>query len=147
VESGLRVQQGAWGVVGDSTGGYCATKIAMTHDAEFRAAVSLSGYYFALHDVTTGNLWGGSRTLRHLNSPQWMLAHRPAPPVSLFVTIGKQETKREGYPDTMKFLSLVKPPMRVTALIEPHGGHNFRTWDAELPTALHWLSNRLSAHP
>jgi Putative esterase len=144
VQAALRVRRDDWGVMGDSTGGYCAAKIAMTHYAVFRGGVSLSGYYFAREDVTTGSLWGGSKALRHLNDPEWMLAHRAAPPASLFVTISKQETRSDGYPDTMRFLHEVRPPMHVTALIEPTGGHNFRTWDRELPTALHWLSARLA---
>jgi hypothetical protein len=144
VQAALRVRPDDWGVMGDSTGGYCAAKLAMTHYGTFRAGVSLSGYYFARQDVTTGSLWGGSKALRHLNDPEWMLAHRAAPPASLFVTISKQETRPDGYPDTMRFLHEVRPPMHVTALIEPTGGHNFRTWDRELPTALHWLSARLA---
>ena len=144
VRASLRVRSGDWGIVGDSTGGYCAAKIAMTHYTVFRAAVSLSGYYDARQDVTTGNLWGGSKALRMQNDPELMLRLYPAPPVSLFVTISKQETGHDGYPDTRRFLSEVKPPMQVTAMVMSHGGHNFRTWDRELPTALHWLSGRLA---
>jgi hypothetical protein len=144
VQATLRVRRDDWGVVGDSTGGYCAAKIAMTHYGVFRGGVSLSGYYYARQDVTTGSLWGGSNTLRHLNDPEWMLAHRAAPPASLFLTISKQETRKDGYPDTMRFLHEARPPMHVTALIERSGGHNFGTWDRELPTALHWLSARLA---
>ncbi|MGH3445804.1 MAG: alpha/beta hydrolase, partial [Nocardioidaceae bacterium] len=103
VQSALRVKPADWGIAGDSTGGYCAAKILMTHSATFRAGVSLSGYYYARHDVTTGSLWDGSRALRHVNSPEWLLAHYEAPPVSLFVTSSKQETRPDGYPDTERF--------------------------------------------
>jgi S-formylglutathione hydrolase FrmB len=147
VQASLRVRAGDWGIMGDSTGGYCAAKILMTHYTVFRAGVSLSGYYGAREDVTTGNLWGGSKALRMQNDPELMLRLYPAPPVSLFVTISKQETGPNGYPGTRRFLSEVKPPMQVTAMILSHGGHNFRTWDRELPTALHWLSVRLTRQP
>jgi S-formylglutathione hydrolase FrmB len=143
VAGALRVQPTDWGIIGTSTGGYCATKILMNHDAVFRAGVSLSGYFYARQDITTGSLWGGSLRLRHLNDPEWMLAHHPAPPVSLFIGVGKQETRRDGYPDAVRFLREVRPPMRVTAMIEPQGGHNYRTWNREIPVALHWLSVRL----
>lgn len=145
VSHGLRVQPGNWGVLGDSTGGYCAAKLAMHHPNFFAGGVSLSGYYYARSDVTTGNLWGGSRSVRHYNDLEWLLAHRPAPPASLFVTISKAETHRDGYADTMRFLKLVRKPMHVTALVEPTGGHNFHTWHEELPRALGWLSDRLVA--
>ena len=38
----------------------------------------------------------------------------------------------------------IHPPMRGYSLIIPQGGHNFRTWDRELPPSLEWLSRRLS---
>lgn len=145
VQSALPVEPGHWGIVGDSTGGYCAAKITMYHVPTFAAGVSLSGYYFADHDRTTGDLWGRSLERRHRNDLEWALAHRPAPPVSLYVTISRQETHSDGYPDTMKFLREVKPPMHVTAVIEPTGGHNFAAWDRELPAALHWFSERTTA--
>lgn len=145
VESALRVQPGNWGIAGDSTGGYCATKITMSYRQTFAADVSLSGYYFARSDRTTGNLWGGSLAVKHANDPEWLLTHKPAPPVSLYVTTSRTEDRFDGYPDTMKFLHDVKAPMNVTALIRPSGGHNLTTWEAELPQALQWLSNRLAS--
>jgi S-formylglutathione hydrolase FrmB len=142
----LRTRASDWGIVGYSTGGYCAAKILMGHYTTFAAGISLSGYYHTLHDVTTGSLWGGSPALRHENNPEWMLTHYPPPPVSLFVTISKEETSSEGYPDTMRFLHDVKPPMHVTAMIVDHGGHDFATWGRELPTAMHWMSRLLAKH-
>lgn len=142
VERALRVQAGDWGVVGDSTGGYCATKIAMYHRNTFAAGVSLSGYYHALSDWTTGNLWGGSARFHHRNDLEWTLAHRPPPPVNLYLTISKQEGGANGYQDTLRFLRLVRSPMHVTVDIAPVGGHNFRAWDRELPRALTWLSRQ-----
>lgn len=140
-----RVAPTGWGFAGVSTGGYCATKVTMDHPSIFRAAVSLSGYYQALKDYTTGDLWGGSSVVRNLNSPEWRLQHQPAPPVSLLVTSSRDEGGPYGYQDTRRFLSLVRPPMQVSTLISPHGGHDFSTWAPDLPKALHWLSARL--HP
>jgi len=37
-----------------------------------------------------------------------------------------------------------QPPMRGYSLIIPQGGHNFRTWNRELPPSLVWLSHQLS---
>lgn len=145
INHGLRVQQGAWGVIGDSTGGYCAAKLVMHHPNLFAGAVSLSGYYYARSDLTTGDLWGGSTAIRHYNDLEWLLAHQPAPAASLFVTISRSETKVDGYRDTERFLHLVKPPMHVTAVIESFGGHNFGTWGRELPRALGWLSDRMAS--
>lgn len=142
-----RVLDSPWGIAGVSTGGYCATKIAMTYPTRFTAAVSLSGYYQALRDYTTGDLWGGSAVLRALNSPEWRLRHQPAPPVSLLLTSSRDEAGPLGYRDTRRFLSLVRPPMRVSSIIAPHGGHLFTTWKPEIPAVLRWLSARLSGAP
>ena len=146
VEHALRVEPGHWGVIGDSTGGYCAAKLAMAHPAVYAGGVSLSGYYHALDGGTAGNLFHGSRRLQHENDLRWLLRHRPVPRVSLYITSGLQQTKTaEGYAETMRFLHLVKPPMSVTAVIEKVGGHNFRTWKRELPAAMRWMATRIMA--
>ena len=143
ISSHYRVLPTGWGIAGVSTGGYCATKIAMGYPGTFHAAVSLSGYFQALKDYTTGDLWGGSSVIRGLNSPEWLLQHQPAPPVSLLVTVSKHEAGPYGYRDTQRFLRLVRRPMKVSAIIVNRGGHLFKTWNPEIPVALHWLSDRL----
>ncbi|MEO5711726.1 MAG: alpha/beta hydrolase-fold protein [Nocardioidaceae bacterium] len=140
-----RVSPTGWGMAGVSTGGYCATKITMEYPTTFRAAVSLSGYYHALQDGTTGDLWGGSQVLRDLNSPIWRLQHQPAPPVSLLVTSSLDERGQYGYQDTRAFVRLARPPLRVSTIITRTGGHAFSTWSPEIPEALRWLSARLHA--
>ena len=134
---------GAWAVMGDSTGGYCAVKLAMMHSDRFSAAVSLSGYYAALNDLTTGSLYGRSAAYRSENDLFWRLGHEPPPPVSVLLTSSR--TGESDYQPTMRFLRLIRPPMRGYALILPEGGHNFRTWKRELGQALEWLSGRLAA--
>lgn len=148
ISASYRVSPTGWGAMGDSTGGYCATKITMGYPVVFRAGVSMSGYYQALQDYTTGNLWGGSQQLRDLNSPEWRLRHQPAPPVSLLVTSSKDEAGPYGIRDTRRFLGLVRPPMQVSSIISPSGGHTFSTWSPQVPEALRWLSAHLySAGP
>lgn len=145
VESTYRVRPLGWGAMGDSTGGYCAVKLAMTRSDVFTTAVSLSGYYHTLRDTTTGDLWGGSQVLRDLNSPEWLLAHQPPPPVSVLATIGTSERGHTGITDTRHFLSLVRAPMSVSSVIIPGGGHNFHSWSTVMGPALDWLSKRLHA--
>jgi S-formylglutathione hydrolase FrmB len=144
IEHAFRVQSGpgGWGTLGYSTGGFCAVKIAMLDPDQFPFAVSLAGYYQALQDKTTGDLYGGSTGYQNENSPDWRLQHLPAPPVSVLVTSSVQGELTYG--GTVHFVSLVRPPMRVYTLYLPQGGHNFGTWDRELPAALRWLSERLT---
>lgn len=143
VEASYRVLDAGWGAVGDSTGGYCATKLAMLNPGTFRAAAEMSGYFFALHDNTTGDLWGGSAVVRDLNDLAWRLRHLPVPPISLLEGTSKTEHGPDGYAEATRFIRLVKPPMRVSLMTVPHGGHNIATWSAELPAALSWLTAHL----
>ncbi|HEV7195533.1 MAG TPA: alpha/beta hydrolase-fold protein [Pedococcus sp.] len=140
----LRVRPIGWGAMGESTGGYCAVKLAMLHSDVFRAAVSMSGYYHTLEDPTTGDLWGGSSVLRQLNSPEWLLEHQPPPPVSVLTSVGLAEGPA-AVTDTHWFVSLIRPPMTGSAIEVPGGGHNYANWSRILPRGFDWLSARL--HP
>ncbi len=131
-----------WGVMGDSTGGYCAVKMAMRHPEDYSAAVSLSGYYNTHDDPTTGSLFGGSTVLKRENDMMWRLRHKPVPPVWVLVT-----SSRKGewnYSRTLAFIKEVRPPMQISSIILPSGGHNFTTWNRELPAALDQLSHHLT---
>jgi enterochelin esterase-like enzyme len=132
-----------WGVFGLSTGGYCSLKLAMRHSNVFSKAASLSGYYGAIKDITTGDLYGGSRAVRNENDLFWRLRHRPQPPISVLVTTSKVGEKNKD--ETQRFLSLVRPPMRASSLVLDSGGHNFRTWKRVLPQVLRWMSQGLTA--
>ncbi len=135
----------SWGAIGDSTGGFCATKLVMRHSDVFRSAVSLSGYYHTIMDSTTGSLWGGSRVLQMLDDPTWRITHLPAPPVSLLMTISSAEHGSLGIYDTRRFLGHVRPPMQVSTMVLARGGHNFATWSGELPASMQFLSHYLYA--
>ena len=144
MEQAYRVQTGrtGWATLGYSTGGYCATKLAMLDPGQYSAAVSMAGYYNAIQDQTTGDLYGGSTAYQNENDLFWRLTHLPAPPVSVLVTSSR--VGERSLPGTLEFLRLIRPPMRGYSLIVPQGGHNYRTWNRELPQSLEWLSRRLT---
>ncbi|MGZ4593580.1 MAG: alpha/beta hydrolase [Actinomycetes bacterium] len=135
----VRTDRAGWAFMGYSTGGFCAVKLAMRHPQTFASAVALSGFYKAVLDSTTGALYGGSTLLRDQSSPLWRLAHLPAPPIGVLATISKQEYT---YPQTVELLKLARPPMQMTSIITPTGGHNTRNWSAVLPRAIDWLGHR-----
>ncbi len=143
IDDTYRVLPSDWGAMGDSTGGYCATKMTMMHSDVFRAAVSLSGYYYALRDNTTHDLWGGSSLLRDENSPEWRLQHLPAPPVAILGTTSHGERGRAGWTDLVRFAALARAPMTMQKVVLPAGGHNFATWQREMPSSITWLSRQL----
>ncbi len=147
MEQDFRVATSAsgWSAMGDSTGGYCAVKLAMLHSDRLSSAVSLAGYYTALEDFTTGDLYGGSTAYRLENDLFWRLQHRPPPPVSVLLTSSR--VGESDYQETLRFLKMIRPPMRGYSLILGEGGHNFRTWGQELAQVLRWLSARQRAGP
>ncbi|MFF7648483.1 alpha/beta hydrolase [Streptomyces sp. NPDC007983] len=138
-----------WGVIGNSTGGYCALKMAMRHPEAFSAAAGLSPFYKAPLDATTGDLFGGSKRLECENNLMWRLDHRPAPPVSLLVS--SSERGEKNYRATMRFVAKVRElnrrgePTRISSMILGTGGHNFNTWKREVAPALEWMGARLQA--
>ncbi|MBM9505219.1 alpha/beta hydrolase [Actinacidiphila acididurans] len=132
----------SWGVIGDSTGGYCALKLALQEPQDFSTAVALSGDYAAPKDATTGDLFGGSKAVREQNDLVWRLRNLPQPKVSLLVTSSRKGEK--NYRATLRFIAQVKGPTRVSSIILPSGGHNFGTWSREIPPAMQWLAGHLS---
>ncbi|MBO1333857.1 esterase family protein [Streptomyces sp. VRA16 Mangrove soil] len=131
-----------WGVVGDSTGGYCALKLAVHHPSVYTAGAGLSPYYSAPTDPTTGDLFHQEARLKELADLKWYLNHMPPPATSLLVTSSK--VGEHNYKATLAFIKMVKPPTRMSSIILASGGHNFNTWRREIPATLEWLSQRLS---
>ncbi|MFJ7180536.1 alpha/beta hydrolase [Streptomyces massasporeus] len=134
---------GGLGIIGNSTGGYCALKIALHHPDVYAAGAGLSAYYKAPVDATTGDLFQGDKALRNRADLRWYVAHMPAPDTSLLVSSSKQG---EGnYKETLKFIEEVEGNggTRISSIILESGGHNFNTWRREIPAALEWMSGRL----
>lgn len=134
---------GSLGVIGDSTGGYCAVKLGMVHPQTFPAVVSLSGYFKAADDVTTGDLFGGSAQRRDEADLVWRLAHLPMPPLSVLLADSKEDGST--YADSSAFAAAARPPLMVAQATVDTGGHNFTTWTRLLPPSLTWLSDHLNA--
>jgi enterochelin esterase-like enzyme len=137
---------GGWGIIGDSTGGYCALKLAMHHPRVYAAGAGLSPYYKAPIDPTTGDLFHGDTKLRNRADLFWLLRHAPAPDTSLLVTSSR--VGEHNYKSTMKFIQQVQATdeTRISSIILDSGGHNFNTWRREIPPTLQWISGRLTDH-
>ncbi|MFF5423919.1 MULTISPECIES: alpha/beta hydrolase [unclassified Streptomyces] len=133
----------SWGVMGNSTGGYCALKIALHHPDRYGAGAGFSAYYRAAEDVTTGDLFHGDDRLRRRADLLWSLDHLPQGRSSFLVTTSKRgEDNRKG---TLEFVKKVRSPARVSSITLESGGHNFNTWNREIPPGLVWMSGRLTA--
>lgn len=132
-----------WGAIGDSTGGDCALKVAMMNSDRITVAVSLSGDYDAPQDITTGNLYDTPQ-YRELNDVMWRAAHLPLPPIS--VLLASSRNGESDYSAVERFVRLTAgTPTHTSTLIRNEGGHNFVTWNAEIPPVMQWLSNTLQS--
>lgn len=138
VASGYR----SWGAMGDSTGGYCAVKLAMLDSERFTAAVSMAGYFYERKDWQTGDLYGGSKGVRAENNLITRLQQLPPPPVSVLVTTSPDGERDFG--EARKFLQLARAPMATDKILVPGGGHNPHTWRRVTPLALEWMSRHLT---
>ncbi|MFJ1792687.1 alpha/beta hydrolase [Kitasatospora griseola] len=133
---------GAWGVMGNSTGGYCAAKLAMRHPEVFAGGVSISGYLKAAEDVTTGDLFKGSQQRRDEADLLWRLQHLPMPATAVMLS-GAEKGDGDFRKDADAFTAAAKPPMTTGVASVPEGGHNFTTWIKLLPAGFQFLSAHL----
>ncbi|WP_034262842.1 alpha/beta hydrolase [Actinospica robiniae] len=146
VTSDFRAEPAAdgWGLMGYSTGGFCAAKLVLQHPDRYQAAVSLAGYYTPDSDTLTADT-----ALDHANSPLWLLGHGRTPAVSLLMTASEQDHV-DPAAETAQVLATAKanPRARATevqSFVAPlGGGHNQSAWEKMLPTAFTWLSQRLT---
>ena len=139
----VRADRAAWGIIGASTGGFCATNLAMRHPDMFGAAASLSGYFTAITDRTTGDLYRGDQKLKNENSPLWRLKTLPVPALPIFLSVAADD--RNGYQQLQDFQAAARPPMRLTTMVVSSGGHTGAVWRTVLPAAFDWFAGWLAA--
>ncbi|MFI8260070.1 alpha/beta hydrolase [Streptomyces sp. NPDC085665] len=133
----------SWAIMGDSTGGYCALKMALEHPEHYAAGVGLSADYKPELDQYSGDLFHGNNTEEKRSDLLWSLDNLPQGKSSFLVTSSKQG--EQNYKDTQKFVAKVKAPARVSSITLDSGGHGFNTWRREIPPALEWLGGRIAA--
>ncbi|MEO6019910.1 MAG: alpha/beta hydrolase-fold protein [Knoellia sp.] len=127
-----------WSVMGWSTGGFCAAKVLLDRPGEFHAAVSFGGYFDAVTDTTTGDLFHNSTIARDQNSPRWLYHQHGLRGGRLLVVVGEQD--REAWSSTRPLLALSGADPNVSHIAFPQGGHNFKNYRAYLVPALRWLN-------
>jgi S-formylglutathione hydrolase FrmB len=138
----FHLQPDSYDAIGDSTGGYCAAKLQSFDPTRFTVAASLSGYYRPATDPTTHRVFADN-ALREHNDLGWRLQHLPVPAVSLLLATARDEAGPDGWTTNHAWLRLIQHPMTADGLILDHGGHNFASWDREIPYALSWISGHL----
>ena len=131
----------SWGLVGYSSGGYCAVKLLLHHPQWYSAVVAMDASFYAVKDASTGELWGSSPVRREHNDPVWLLQHGVHPDADVLVFTSRQDA--ESYRPTLAFLEAARAPLRTYELIAATGGHNLRALSLALPEMVDWLSAHL----
>ncbi|MGC0416953.1 alpha/beta hydrolase [Embleya sp. AB8] len=134
----------AWAGLGYSTGGFCAVNLALHHPERYAAAGSLSGYFRAVVDGDTGDLYRGRQDVRRWNSPQWLVTHQPVD-TALYLAAGGDD--HTAHRDMLDLRRAIGTRADVVAVTLPAGGHNFRVWSTAVPAAFDWLAGKLPAPP
>jgi enterochelin esterase-like enzyme len=137
-------QASGWGLMGYSTGGFCAAKLVLQHPDLYQAAVSLSGYFTPDSTELTSN-----PVLARRNSPLWLMGHTRTPAVSLLMTSSGQDRVDPASDTTQMIAAAAANPLaratEVRSFTAPlGGGHNQSAWEKMLPMAFTWLSQRVS---
>jgi hypothetical protein len=135
----VRTDRAGWSIVGLSTGGFCAVNLALRHPDLYAAAASLSGYFTARTDATTGDLYHADAHLRDLNSPLWRLRNLPVPPLAILAAVARDD--HTEYQELQSFMPAVKAPASLTTIVLPKGGHTPPTWKALEPPVFDWMSS------
>ena len=131
----VRDEPGAWGLIGYSAGGFCASSLLLRHPGQYAAGASLSGY--ADPGIKVGD--GSERTTYNLI---WRLENLPHPAVALYLACARTDKAAMTAATTMA--GLARAPLTVTTAFAETGGHNAGTWAAAAPPAFAWLSSHLA---
>jgi enterochelin esterase-like enzyme len=134
-----------WAIMGYSTGGFCAANLTLRYPDRFAVAASLSGYYKAITDVTTGDLYRGNEAARKANSPIVAIEQPRQRPLRMYLFAARGEGP--AVKDMQRFAARFHAPDEVKTVVAPSGGHNFNTWAHGIPAALEWLGQRIGPEP
>ncbi|MGW8781965.1 alpha/beta hydrolase [Streptomyces sp. NPDC055796] len=134
----LREPRG-WGLMGVSTGAFCAVKLPLQYPKVFRAGAALDPDPLAGDPEVLPD-----PVLRERNSPLWLVRQAKGADVGLFLATSAQD--KDSPPAQLEAFSRAAAGtgVRVKTLVRPSGGHNFQTWTSMYPQALAWLSTELS---
>ncbi|MGA4543157.1 alpha/beta hydrolase [Uniformispora flossi] len=125
----------AWGIMGGSSGGFCAAKLALQRPDRFAAAVPIGAYF-----IPDSKLWHGKGPEWEANNPS-LLAGKAGGPTKLLLVVGGNEPEERRVADN--FAPLVKPPAIVERWDNPGGRHLTRDFKKAVPLALEFFTRNL----
>ncbi|PWI42387.1 alpha/beta hydrolase-fold protein [Streptomyces sp. ICBB 8177] len=128
-----------WGVMGFSTGGFCAAKLPLQYPRVFGAGAALDP------DPLTGDPSVIRDTEeRRANAPT-DLVRSSLEDVGIFVATSEQDRFSPAIDMERFAAAAANTPVRVKTLLLSTGGHNYGTWRREYEPAFAFLSKELAA--
>jgi enterochelin esterase-like enzyme len=147
VETRFRVARDSaqWGLVGVSSGGYCAANLALRHPASYGAVGILSGY-FRPQDGPAAQVLGYNQAAEDADDPLLSarrLSAGAAPLPAFWLAAGTGD--RADYAGAQAFAAALRGVERVTLYKEPGGQHNFYAFAPAFNRVLPWVWTQLAA--
>lgn len=133
----VRTDRSSWVTMGYSYGAWCAALLTMRHPDLFGGAIIFQGYFRP--DFASGYDPFGPAALRRYDLIR--LAETAPPPVALWIFTSRQDAL--SYPTTSRLLSVVRPPLDVSATVLATGGHRNSVFEPFTRNALGWLAQTL----
>jgi enterochelin esterase-like enzyme len=131
----LPAKQNSWVVTGYSTGGWCASMLAIKHSEIFKGAAPIAGYYQPEPPLNISN------TVRNTLKQEYdliKLSKLRSQPVDIFLITSKADAS--SYKSTNWFYSRIGAGNNVELLTLQSGGHNFTTWRPVVQDVLKWFA-------
>jgi len=133
-----------WGLLGFSSGGYCAANLALRHPSFFGSSAALDGYYRPM-DGPAGSLLKDSPELQRSNDPYAAAVAlggdvHPLPSFWVMAGVGGTDSKQ-----AKAFVAALSHVEQVPMLLVRSAGHNFYAWEAALLPALRWSWQTLAS--
>jgi S-formylglutathione hydrolase FrmB len=144
IRNDLRVSRhrARWTLMGYSTGGFCAANLAIHHPDRYSTVVSLSGYFHAVTDASTGDLYQGDEAARLANTPSHTVTLPRRYPLHFYLATATGDG--EGVRGLKELSPKIAAPDALTKAVNGNSGHNFTTWRRQLPLAFAWLGGQLA---
>lgn len=127
-----------WGVMGVSTGGWCAAMLSTRHPDLYSAAVSIAGYYRPALPLSYPVAIQRKMIVKYDFAQSEANLPRTMP---LYLTASAKDIY--SFRETSKFLAKSHPHLKITYRELSSGGHNSRVWVSFIPAAFNWLQRNI----
>jgi len=124
-----------WTSFGYSTGGWCATELAIRHTDQFANAISLAGYF---EPSFSAGINKRERKVLLDNYDLAKLVKAQSSNPNLLVMFSKSD--KFSFSSMNQFIEKVGRSIPIKLVEIPHGGHNIKVWQPFVRTGFQWLA-------